>query len=1091
MIPTSILIYGIAIAADVISFIFNELTENERKKQNTICSDVDSYNDKIIYFQNVEKQTKKEFEVEYYNALKEKREYLKKHAQERLVEEEQLHKDIKETIEELKKVLKDKRAITALRKNSLERLLNQLQEAKERCFGYQMYLKQYLRGIDHSDEILDVEAFEMRIPERYPYNGKIINLSADMFDENGYYQDALNKIIQIRYRCDLSTICTEKMQTENLPFLVEQYDIKEHLYILSLEKGRFSIEALNDTRMGVNVVVQEIKKEGIILCYNKKISLYLPKENLYRPYKNPPVRAELVVYPIRWNYGLIPIKGNKCSAIVSEKIEDATSSLNLKNFPLVISEEQWQEIEQYQEENELTELEDEWKIGPFDETVIDVAEGIYMKFQFGEVMVLLARLIKYEVSDNIYKTNLRLIPSFEKILPLDERFKSDDVFVDIDADMTPVSVNCLDKISEYIDPDNLQLFLFDVFTELKIQRQNKMSMSGARFFQQWEEVMQQLIVYLKKGKQFEICIDQIVKKDKNIEIQVSNVEELKIVMEQYSAEIEQKCGNISHFKVEYFFEDNAGIQYNVRFSANCTKLTIYNCDNISEDVENIIVYAQDFPYAEIQQKRALSQIRIGKMSNSVLQSAMMDGNNIEWKDSGKRLGALTNRSIQKNEAQYDALRRAFEEKNIFLIQGPPGTGKTTIIREIVEQYRKQYPSSRILIVSQANVAVDNALSGIAHLHGKEIVRCGNEDKINDELKPLSLEKRYGEYVKYIIEREEDSDIFDEWVRFVRPSKGIHPNIGELIIKNHMIVGATCVGLARKRIGLERIHFDLVIVDEAGKALPGEILIPILRAQKLILIGDHKQLPPVIHPALFDPDKIELENRALMVRDLFEISLFERLIKRTQESNRAMLKTQYRMPAVIGTLVSELFYNGLLENGAGTEEKQPIFNESCLVMYDFSKDKTYQELKKDNSIVNDREVQVVIKLLLQMSFKVQGHSIAVITPYRGQNRELQSEYDKHCDELKGLDVNINTIDAFQGDEADIVIYCSTRANYRTKYFSDFRRINVALSRAKNELIIIGSLRYFERYDRTDSPLPEIAKYIKKHGKVISMNVENSF
>ena len=289
-----------------------------------------------------------------------------------------------------------------------------------------------------------------------------------------------------------------------------------------------------------------------------------------------------------------------------------------------------------------------------------------------------------------------------------------------------------------------------------------------------------------------------------------------------------------------------------------------------------------------------------------------------------------------------------------------------------------------------------------------------------------------------------------------------------------------------------MKFDLVIVDEAGKALPGEVLIPVLRAKKLVLIGDHKQLPPVIDPALFDPDKIELENRQLLKRELFDVSFFQRLYERTPETNRAMLETQYRMPAVIGTLVSKLFYDGKLKNGAGTETRPALFGTGNLVMYDCSSDKKYHEEKDERGgsigIVNKREIELVTEILQQISRNLSGHQVAVITPYRRQNQLLHDAWERHKNEWSTLDLAINTIDAFQGDEAEIVIYCSTRSRRPTLYFSDYRRINVALSRAKNKLILIGDLKYFKEYSKVKgalrkSPLPDIADYITEHGRIV--------
>ena len=626
------------------------------------------------------------------------------------------------------------------------------------------------------------------------------------------------------------------------------------------------------------------------------------------------------------------------------------------------------------------------------------------------------------------KNELGLI-LFLKILPREESFSCEDLFVDIDVAMTPVYLENLNHLPDHVDSEDLNLFLYDTFSELEVQRKNKFSIAGERYFQQWSEVTQKLIDYLQKGYMFTVQVKNITRQYPKTSVEVLDPEKLKAEIEAYDAERSQKLqGN--HEKIEYFVEDNRGQACAARIAPNCEKIDICNLDNDGfEEGSDLKLYAKNIPIPELQQKHALLQLKGGRVSNSQLQAAMMDGANISWEDSGDQLLPLSNSSIKKNAAQYNALNRALREKNIFLIQGPPGTGKTTVIRELIQQYETLHPRAKILVVSQANVAVDNALSGLVKTQAEHIVRCGKTEKISEDLQDTSLEKRYDEYVQRIQKRPVNTKLMEKWLEFVRPEQGIHPNIGELIIRDRMIVGATCVGLARKKIGLERLEFDLVIVDEAGKALPGEILIPVLRAKKLILIGDHKQLPPVINTALFDPDKIELENRQILKQELFDVSFFQRLYERTPEENRAMLETQYRMPAVIGTLVSELFYDGKLKNGAETKSREPLFGKGNLVFYDCTKDSDFREQKDNNSIVNKREAELVMELLLEMSQAIPGHRVAVITPYRGQNRILHEAWDKNRKQLEALDLAINTIDAFQGDEAEIVIYCTMNITVR--------------------------------------------------------------
>lgn len=1109
----SLVVAGICLTTRVASFIFGELTEEEHKKQEEIQqrnqqfqASKSSAQAKLQTIQDAARRDEQEYQAGYTAQLQEWQTYLRVAVASRIEDQEQLDNELWQTIKNVQNTIRSS-TVTSLRKNSLERLLNQLKEAKARCDGYGIYLKKYQKitdrplGWKNYKVIEDLAPLEMCIPESFPYQGKIIWLSLDQFDEDNRWTDDSVPNISITYQCDSSEFGWEKIDGQCAPFMVDGFDSEHYVYPISLVKGRFMEEALRDTRMGITAIVKERLKYGTLLCYDKKLELFLPKGAYAKP-NPPPIRAEVQVYPVRWEYGLTvnPKMENSFPVTVSEHIADATASLRFETFPLVFTIEQWTEVGKYLEDNHLTDMEDEWKVGPMDETEIRLAEGTRFKFQFGDALVLCARL-EYAEPPGPSGKQAVLIPFFEQILDRNQSFSSDELFVDIDVNMTLVLPENLSNLPEYANVDDLTLFLYDIVSELQIQRKNKLSMAGERYFQQWTDVTQKLIDYHRKGhlqnqEAFEVktSSNEIETKGLYTRVRVCDPEKLKAELEAYDKERNHGLPSGSRKKddLKFFAEDDRGQPCSADIKPDCAMITLYNgtFEKCLEDGK-FQFYAEEKNIPELKQKQALIQLRSGRIANAQLQMAMMDGANIVPEDSGDRVKTLINTSIGQNEAQYKALCGALEEKNIFLIQGPPGTGKTTVIRELIQQYHSLHPKARILVVSQANVAVDNALSGLIKTESAQMIRCGNNEKISNEMQAISLETRYDEYLASIQEQPPDTNIQKRWADFVNPQNGTVSNISELIIRNRPLVGATCVGLAKKRVGLEQLKFDLVIVDEAGKALPGEILIPVLRAKKLVLIGDHKQLPPVIDPALFDPDKIELENRRLLKRELFDISFFQRLYERAPETNRAMLETQYRMPAVIGTLVSSLFYDGKLKNGAGTEERPAFFGTGNLVMYDCSCDTKYHEEKDErggsSGIVNKREIELVTEILQQISQNLPGHQVAVITPYRRQNQLLHDAWTRHQSDWDKLDLAINTIDAFQGDEAEIVIYCSTRSKRPTLYFSDYRRINVALSRTKNKLILIGSLKYFKEYSKAkgallESPLPSIADYITAHGRI---------
>ncbi|MCQ2643603.1 hypothetical protein JT099_04535, partial [Helicobacter pylori] len=182
------------------------------------------------------------------------------------------------------------------------------------------------------------------------------------------------------------------------------------------------------------------------------------------------------------------------------------------------------------------------------------------------------------------------------------------------------------------------------------------------------------------------------------------------------------------------------------------------------------------------------------------------------------------------------------------------------------------------------------------------------------------------------------------------------------LSQHQVLGATCVGLAVKHLGIELMEFDVTIIDETGRATAPEILIPALRTKKLILIGDHNQLPPSIDRHLLEQlESDDLQNLDAIDRQLLEESFFENLYKHIPESNKAMLNEQFRMPAPIGSLVSQLFYKEKLKNGAIKNTSQFYDPKNIIRWINVEGE---HQLEKTSSYNKD-QVQKIIELLEQI------------------------------------------------------------------------------------------------------------------------------
>ena len=544
---------------------------------------------------------------------------------------------------------------------------------------------------------------------------------------------------------------------------------------------------------------------------------------------------------------------------------------------------------------------------------------------------------------------------------------------------------------------------------------------------------------------------------------------------------------------KFFIRDAKDTKISVTFEDNFKIIKtakILEDDFLEQVGYSFDVHVREFPYPEIIQSTALENFRRSFMLNPSLKECILDLSRMPFKDSGRRPKTIRNATLLQNENQLRAVIRSMAVENFFLIQGPPGTGKTTVIKEIIWQQLRLDPTSKILIVSQANVAVDNVLRGLPDMgiQRRLIVRCGNDDKISDELKDFSLNKQVDLYREKLFDAcSKELEPYRKIWRDMMTNTETQRIIGEYLLKNFSVTGATCVGLAKKHFGLDRLIFDLVIVDEAGKALPGELLLPINRAKKIIIIGDHKQLPPVIDPAFFDESRVNISD---IVDDetrdqFFATSLFEKLYETCPAENKCMLDIQFRMPKKIGEMVSNLFYERKLSSAPNCSEKPALFFGNNIFFLNMDNDPDYLE-KQDKTIsgksgpYNVREISIAVAMLRKLRENFFGR-IAVITPYKNQNKKLRQKL--RDEQLKNIDVN--TIDAFQGDEADIVIFCPTRAIVPTNYFSDAKRLNVAFSRARNLLIIIGALKYFRNY-KHGHLMQQVADYLENCGRIVSVD-----
>ena len=427
-----------------------------------------------------------------------------------------------------------------------------------------------------------------------------------------------------------------------------------------------------------------------------------------------------------------------------------------------------------------------------------------------------------------------------------------------------------------------------------------------------------------------------------------------------------------------------------------------------------------------------------------------------------------------NRSQKEAVSCALAENPLTLIQGPPGTGKTQVIAEICLQLFKQNPNIKILVCSQTHVAVNNLISRISKYCSKEDISQNKgqflglsllrikdkegEETVSSFLPQAVLNQYYNWLDHFCVYNEAKNAILQEFYDYGTDNSSEYRDktIEKALALSTNVVGMTCnrVGAYSFSSSLEK--FDIIIIDEVCKATLPEILQPLEIAEKAILVGDPKQLPPIF--CREEKDRMSKNIEECHLHDYFHIdSLFQ------ISPNTITLDTQYRMSKTIGRMISEVFYRGRLQNGRNLEGKPGIrwidyLPESSDMVENVMPEGTHE-------IYNLKECDFTYDILLRLDEKFpndpddpDSNKVAVISPYKGQVEKIKSKIKCMKKSFKNIKVNVNTVDSFQGKESAFVIFSVTRTKGPDRFWSDNRRLNVALSRAKNGIFIIGYKDY---------------------------------
>lgn len=438
-----------------------------------------------------------------------------------------------------------------------------------------------------------------------------------------------------------------------------------------------------------------------------------------------------------------------------------------------------------------------------------------------------------------------------------------------------------------------------------------------------------------------------------------------------------------------------------------------------------------------------------------------------------------------NTIQQEAVNKILSANELAIVHGPPGTGKTTTLVQAIKALVKQ-DQQKILVVAPSNAAVDLLSEKLAD-EGLNVLRVGNPARVSERLMSLTLDskmaehatmkevkrlkKQAGEYKnmahKYKrnfgkAEREQRKALFDEAHKIMKEVDKTEQYITDDLIAKAQVITATLVGANHYTV--RNVRYHTVVIDEAGQALEPACWIPLIKANKVVFAGDHCQLPPTIK-----------SNEA--ARKGLSNTLLEKCVALHPETV-VLLEEQYRMNEMIMGYSSAVFYQDKLK-AHHTVADHRLFPQDVPLSFVDTAGCGFDEKQEGTSTTNPEEASFLFKHLSQLVAAWQAQSsssafpeIAIISPYKQQVYLLQEQL-QHAPELlpHAANISVNTIDSFQGQERDVVYISMTRSNADNNigFLADIRRMNVAMTRAKKKLVVVGD-------SGTLSQLPFYADFI---------------
>lgn len=423
-----------------------------------------------------------------------------------------------------------------------------------------------------------------------------------------------------------------------------------------------------------------------------------------------------------------------------------------------------------------------------------------------------------------------------------------------------------------------------------------------------------------------------------------------------------------------------------------------------------------------------------------------------------------------NATQEEAVNKVLHAKDVAIVHGPPGTGKTTTLVEAV--YETLHRENQVLVCAQSNMAVDWISEKLVD-RGVSVLRIGNPSRVNDKMLSFTYERRFESHPDYPQLWSIRKAIRELYARSRKGAEReavrqkinslkdrateLEIRINESLFSEARVIACTLVGSANRLLTGQK--FGTLFIDEAAQALEAACWIPIRKADRVILAGDHCQLPPTVKT----PEAL----RAGLGHTLMQT------IVKNKPDTVSLLKLQYRMNDEIMRFSSEWFYGGMLQSAPEVKYRSildfdtPIewINTEGLDCNEEFIGENYGRINKSEAELSIEQLKGYITKIGRERFLDERIDVGMISPYKAQVQYLRRlvRNDAFFKPYRQA-ITINTVDGFQGQERDVILISLVRANEEGQigFLNDLRRMNVAITRARMKLIILGDASTLTRH-----------------------------